>query len=1112
MFAACGGQDDAPGLVGFESGGTGGTRTSGESCEDGASQDCSITLGRHGNVLSCYHGTQVCVDGVWQACSNGSVKEQAAPSFLSEPGLMPLALSDAADCEDNPCDPYCQQFTEEPDEPLIAEEGESEYNWEGGSLTGFPNGLVKKGLIEPCETGADCQFNMRCVAPDAGNCTHGVCEEGEALDDECNDCAEIVCAEEAGCCGFDASDADVGACDHGPCELGEGLDEDCNGCVAAICQTYPDCCDTKGSNDNWDATCVAAVASICGNTCECASDERTYGGSCYYLETTDDEWDDALDACEDRGTGWSLATIDSSDENAEIQSWGWATDRYIGFGEKSNYWKWEGDPDLGWYYESNGSKSSSSFYTNWDSGYPQGGDPDCAYMRGSTGKWRGETSCTSVKRDYVCEGSTSVMVAGGGSGGPTTWDSSCVALADTLCDIDCNADDSTDTSGTCMPWYPGETDPNCDGVDLSVAPPCEGTIPVCNHGNLTALAPIELKHYPANSQQFPTCSPDPHAQEVTCTINQDIPPGHCVEVTNADCDDDLGGNREIMVNPGGDQINTPNGYVDECSCLDNWSLYGNKAVSCSAPVCAGGSTSASKVTKPVDIILIVDNSPSMDDEIEEVQDRINSDLAQILADSNLDYRVILVSRFGDVNTRVGTSAVNICIGEPLGANACTDAANETLENNAPHFYHFSTEIESTDSWCQLLYGFDHADEIGTTDDSWSGTGTARTWTSLVPDGWGSLLREEAFKHFVIISDDDIDCSDYGYDFDDSPDCEDFPHNCHDLSTQTVPDSSVTAGESAAEDFDEALLALSPEQFGTSSDRNYVWHSIINIRRNPEGDQVPWQPEDDMQTEMCTPAWTSIVGAGTGYQALSRLTGGLRYPICENDNFDAIFNAIAEEVIDTAGATCDFALSATDTYDPDKATVSWTDKNDDAHALDQVASSADCGSSTSSWYYDDPSDPTTLSLCPSTCEDVQSDSEALVWVEFGCPGSPEPTTTTETYEASCPEGQFPQWQFLFYDTTIEATDGGSVSFRVRAAESEADLEDATWLDAATATGDEPDCDKGNPIDGVCPADLYDLLGSDAKLEFVELEVTVTPDGDNSPSVENWEVTYSCPEGE
>jgi len=1113
-FAACGGAEDAPGLTGFDGPtGSGGAKP-GSPCDEGQVQACSLTLGKHGNVLSCYHGTQACEGGVWQECGDGTLEEQAAPAWLSTPGVRPAALTDPVDCADNPCDPFCETYEEEPEEPLVPEEEDPQYTWEEGSLADFPGGLVKKGLQEPCQTGFDCQFDMQCVAPDSGECTHGMCETGEALEEDCNDCAALVIAADETC--GPGLPNDVTACDHDPCELGEGLSNTCNSCVAKICKVagLETCCDTQGNNSNWTQACVDAVATTCGNTCGCDSGEQSYGSSCYYLETTAQKWNSALTSCEGRGPGWSLVTINNTTENTAVANLTGVTDPNIGYKKSGSTWGWVG--------------GTSTISTQWDSSQP--GSNSCSYMKDSTKKWRG-TSCTSGTRHSVCEGPPGVMQVGVTE--VHEWDQDCVDLAESVCDMKCNDDDPTDTTGSCVPWYPGETDDTCAGVDLSVGVPCDGMIPVCNHGNVAAKAPIKLMHFPANSQQFPTCTIDPHPQQTTCTVTEDIPPGECITIDGDLCTLDngtfnpLNGNREIMVNPDGDLIDTDEfGPVEECSCQDNWSLYSNSADSCGAPTCGGGSTSAAQVKLPVDIIIVIDNSPSMDDDIAAVQQRLNDDLAAILEASNLDYRVIIVSRFGDESTAISSSPAsdaNICISAPLGANACTDPNNETLVLNPP-FYHYSAEIESWDAWCQLLYGYNHSDEIGVTDNSSSGVGTARTWTAKAPTGWQEWLREDAFKHFLVITDDDADCTDYGYDFDDSPGCEppasstEFfngkQHNCHNTSTQTVGTADVTAGGTAAQKFDTALLALAPAQFGTSTERNYMWHSIVNIRANTAGSTLPWQPTDAVQTQMCTAANTTIVGAGTGYQALSRLTGGLRYPICQNSTFDAIFNAIAEEVIDTAEASCEFSLGDTSNVDIDDAKVAWTNSSDVSTSLTQVDSAADCGTSKTRWYYDDLTDPTTLTLCPSTCTEVQADDAAQVWLEFGCPKVPSETVTSEVYQAECASDETPQWAFLFYDTTIPNGSDAQVTFEVRAAKSEADLEYATFETAATATVSAQDCAKGSPVAGSCPVDLYSLLGNlDAKEEFLELQVTVTPGTDYStPSVENWELTYSCPPGE
>jgi hypothetical protein len=37
-------------------------------CESGTLRDCTIFLGRHGDLSNCIHGVDVCADGAWMGC------------------------------------------------------------------------------------------------------------------------------------------------------------------------------------------------------------------------------------------------------------------------------------------------------------------------------------------------------------------------------------------------------------------------------------------------------------------------------------------------------------------------------------------------------------------------------------------------------------------------------------------------------------------------------------------------------------------------------------------------------------------------------------------------------------------------------------------------------------------------------------------------------------------------------------------------------------------------------------------------------------------------------------------------------------------------------------
>ncbi len=164
-----------------------------------------------------------------------------------------------------------------------------------------------------------------------------------------------------------------------------------------------------------------------------------------------------------------------------------------------------------------------------------------------------------------------------------TWDDACVTAVDTYCSTSCPVEMVLPPveSGQCIERLPGEVDESCDTIDLAVGVPCGGTLPICNHGTETAPKGIRIVHFPANSQQYPATDPDQtHPGMVECATSEVIPSGHCINVD--DCSD-LGGNREIMINPGGE--------VTECSSLDNWSLYSTGS-ECEMPVCSKADASA----------------------------------------------------------------------------------------------------------------------------------------------------------------------------------------------------------------------------------------------------------------------------------------------------------------------------------------------------------------------------------------------------------------------------------------------------------------------------------------------------------------------------------------
>ena len=111
-----------------------------------------------------------------------------------------------------------------------------------------------------------------------------------------------------------------------------------------------------------------------------------------------------------------------------------------------------------------------------------------------------------------------------------------------------------------------------------------------------------------------------------------------------------------------------------------------------AGACARAEAMAELVKEPVNIILLLDNSGSMDEELDAVERNINVNFAQILTDSMVDYRVILISRHRkaarDANAEASTS---ICVEAPLSGLAACPAEDPVFSDR---FFHFFTKIES----------------------------------------------------------------------------------------------------------------------------------------------------------------------------------------------------------------------------------------------------------------------------------------------------------------------------------------------------------------------------------------------------------------------------------
>ena len=104
-------------------------------------------------------------------------------------------------------------------------------------------------------------------------------------------------------------------------------------------------------------------------------------------------------------------------------------------------------------------------------------------------------------------------------------------------------------------------------------------------------------------------------------------------------------------------------------------------------------------------------------------------------------------------------------------------------------------------------------------------------------------------------------------------------------------------------------------------------------------------------------------------------------------------SVAEQVLDalntirgTAQISCEFQIPAPpsgETLDYQAVNVEYTPPGEDPEVVYYVEGRSECDAMLGGWYYDNPVTPTTLELCPSTCEAVSMQAGGRIDIALGC---------------------------------------------------------------------------------------------------------------------------------
>lgn len=298
--------------------------------------------------------------------------------------------------------------------------------------------------------------------------------------------------------------------------------------------------------------------------------------------------------------------------------------------------------------------------------------------------------------------------------------------------------------------------------------------------------------------------------------------------------------------------------------------------------CVSDSAQAELVPKPVDVILFVDTSSSMQDVSNGVETSLIALLDAITTIESADVRVILVALYG--------TAAAMCVPAPLGPDDCMPPG--PLAPVGPQLFQYSIGLGSGSFLDAIITTY---------------TGEAPATASLYaapPNGWQEWARPEAFKVIIGVTDA----------------------------------ASMSTNPALGNAFDAELLALAPEQFGTPDARNYVLHAITAIGPNTPP-ELPWPPEAPLVVSECEGE------PGQPLQQAAIITGGFRFGLCYYASFPALFDDIGVQAAELTPVTCDFAIPEApegETLDPDTFEVEYLPAGvAPGEVFHQVPSEGDC---------------------------------------------------------------------------------------------------------------------------------------------------------------------------
>jgi len=343
---------------------------------------------------------------------------------------------------------------------------------------------------------------------------------------------------------------------------------------------------------------------------------------------------------------------------------------------------------------------------------------------------------------------------------------------------------------------------------------------------------------------------------------------------------------------------------------------------------------ADLVKKPIDVIFSVDTSGSMDDEIDEVENRIKGDFVDIMNNSGVDYRVIMLADKDEV-----------CIKSLSKNGNCGEGAN----TNTNKFKHIDQVDGSPESEQSLKNFVDYYDGI----------------RDSQGEPYNQYLRSNSFKIFVAVSDE---------------------------KEQAYNSGSDPPG--AAQEFINKITSKSNADFGTPSNRNFRVHGIIGVP--PKGGQKAYQPSEPIQNSNmnCSTA-EKMPASEHAAKKTKGLRYPICKTNSYDAVFNEIADGAVQ--LSKIGCELDYPMVSNDTIDKDKMSLQWKPMSaSKASVVHKVHDQSNCAKDR--FYLDSGKVQLCQKLCDEVrdtdkgkltihagCEDCQKSEEICDYQDNNCNG-------------------------------------------------------------------------------------------------------------------------------